>query len=82
MGSSRLLHDNNELLCILEKDVDIAYQKIAILDFDSTDEEITCAIRSLGRSLYAYRFFTGKNLKAHHSCDFQNRLTENLPEIP
>jgi hypothetical protein len=66
MELTRKYHDSNEkLLSLLEKEVNIAYQKIAILDFQSTDEEITSAIMYLGYSLHAYRIFLGEDPKSH-----------------
>jgi hypothetical protein len=70
MDSSQICHDGNEqLFCILKNDLSAAYQKIAELDLDSTDEEIKSAILSLGRSLYAYRLFTGADFNDLNTFD-------------
>jgi hypothetical protein len=82
MTSSLIYDDSNEhLLCILEKDVSIAYQNMAALDFNSTDEEITLAILILGCSLNAYRFFAGKGSGNRQISDCKNRFAESSPII-
>ncbi|HEY8099779.1 MAG TPA: hypothetical protein VIF82_03430 [Burkholderiaceae bacterium] len=67
MDSTDIYHHSDEqLLGILQKCVNAAYQEIAALDLNSNDDEIAFAILALGQSLHAYRLFTDrvpKNLK-------------------